>query len=81
MKKLSALQIHEFIIDALDNGYKLFGDNGIGYRAFNESGHEVNFSCCLEFSNGEFCEDNAILFTEVCSRLSHGSHSDCDWWD
>ena len=79
-KKLNKVQVEAVVNGAVAVGFKIYGDEFIGYRAFNDYGEEFDFAFALEYQDGEEAFDNVEEFRRTCSVLVFAGYSDCKWW-
>jgi hypothetical protein len=69
--------IRESVNSSINQGFALYGDNLIGYRAFKEDGTEFDFNPVSDlFRDEELC----YYFNEMCFKLRSGEHNDCKFW-
>ncbi len=71
-------QIHmkALVTGLIHNGYYIYGDHVIGWKAFNAEGEEFVFFKFVVLAEIEDIE----YFNELCFSLRSGTHNDCKWW-
>lgn len=61
-------------------GYRIWGDDFIGYRMFDKAGRELNIEQALVDANFNVNPKVISIFQEEAFPRREGGYDKCEWW-
>lgn len=81
---MNDIQIIKLVVKGLvSEGWKIYGDQFIGFRAFKEDDNtveEFDFNKIYQYE-GEESDFACDFFNEECEKVKSGDSGDCIHWD